>query len=377
MKAVTTKQVIETVENMVNQGREIPVSINPLNSPRVMLQNMTNDDFNRIDVLGMYRGISANTYEARASLLWTSLFWKIGEQILIVANYNSEFQRFYTELNVGADIEEIAPRIKAGIDRNTLSNSALFTNFVTQYDSFYHRINQFKVFATTYDRTEIERLSQSWDNITNMLNAELQNVLLSTSVYLHDLSKDAFASQYLAGGMDSITMPTITNADTAARAAIIVNNAIDEMTVEVNKSYIPFNRNALNQDPTIKDIATSRIWLIATAELLNNVQFLTTLNTYFQGRFENDKFDRNTIKVMSWPTTVSPNIAITPGYTAPTAPKEIIGFLVEENALIFKQKMIGTFNFDNAATLKTSIFNHVDAMANLSDRRKSVALVRG
>lgn len=376
MSLVSRSHVIKTLEDMLNDGRSTKISISERSTPYNVLQKMTTEDFNRLDVLGLYKGISANSYSAQSSLLWTSLFWKIGEQILIVANYNSDFTRFYTDLAVGADIEEIAPRIKEGIDRQTLSNSALFTNFVTQYDSFYHRINQFKVFASTYDRYEVERLSNSWDNVTNMLNAELQNILLSTSVYIHDLSKDAIVSQYLAGGMDSITLPAITDNFTASQCAVAINTAIDNMTLEANQLYIPFNRSSANADPTIRDIATSNICLVIKAELLNNIFFMTALNTYFGKEWANDKFAGNVIKVPTFPTTISNNIAITPGYTPVTGNPKIMGFLIEENSFIFKQKMIGTFNFDNAATLKTSIFNHVDAMANLSDRRKCVALIQ-
>lgn len=377
MSLVTTKQVIEATQDLINEGRSVKVKIEPYTSPMSVIHRCSPEDMKRLDKLNLYNGISANDYAAQASILWVNLFWKIGEQILIVANYNSEFQRFYTELNVGADIEEIAPRIKDGIDRHTLSNSALLANYTTVYDSFYHRINQFKVFATTYYRQEIERLSQSWDNITTMLNAELQNILLSASHYIHNLSKDALVSQYLSGGMHDIHVPVITDANTAAQNAIAINTAIDAMTVELNELYIPFNLNANNADPHITDIATSNIWLIATAELLNNVEFLTTLNTYFQGKFDNSRFSFNTIKVMDFPTAISPNIQITPGYTPLVDPPigNIKGFLVEENAFIFKQKLHGSFNFDNAATLNTSIFHHLDAMANLSDRRKSVAIV--
>lgn len=372
---VDAKLVQDTIKGMINPGRVTQVEFSDHSVPSTLINSLTKEDMAKLDVLGKYQGISVNDYSAKASLLWTSLFWKIGEQILIVANYTSPFTKYYSTLNVGADIEEIAPRIKEGIDRNSLSNSALFTNFVTTYDSFYHRINQFKVFASTYDRTEIERISNSWENVGSMLNAELQNVLLSSSVYLHDLSKDALSSQLLAGGMDMETIPNVTDNNSAALAASKINTIMDTMTIEANTSYIPFNRNSLNSDPTIRDIATSPLVFVAKASLLNDINFLSALNMYFGKEWRNDLFNNNVIKLPDFPTTVSANINVTPGYTAlATAPK-ILGFIVEENALIYKQKMIGTFNFDNAATLKTSIFNHLEAMANVSDRRKSVALI--
>lgn len=372
---LTIDKVKSTFEELVNTGRKTKIKLGEHTTPAQALDRLTDDDLRRMDVLGLYKGISANNYNVKQSLLWTSLFWKIGEQILIVGNYNSPFERFYKNLEVGADIEEVAPRVKDGLDRQNLPNSALFTNYVTQYDSFYHRVNQFKVFASTYDQYEINRLSNSWANLTNMLNAELENILKSASHYIHTLSKNALATSYLSGVLPTEQIAPITNLQTAQAAAIKINTLIDEFTIELSEKYIPYNHNANNANPHITDIATSNIVLVATADLLNNIEFMTTLNTYFEKNFQNSKFSFNTVKVGEFPTAISTDIAITNGYTAVANPKKLKAVLLEENAFIFRQNLIGTFNFDNSATLKTSIFNHLDAMADISDRRKAVAIV--
>ena len=375
MKNVTENLVKQTFLDMINEGRNPKVSLSSHTTPAQALERLTDSDLAKLDVLGTFKGVSANQYAVKASMLWSSLFWKIGEQILIVGNYVSPFERFYKPLELGADVEEVAPRLKEGLDRTTLSNSALLTRYTTQYDSFYHRINQFKVFATTYDQYELSRISNSWANLTNSLNVELENVLKSASVYLNDLSKEAFATQYLSGGMDVVDTPAIVDESTARQNAVKINTLIDEMTTEATEKYIPYNLNTHNATTPIKDIATSDIILIGTAELLNNIEFMTTLNTYFQGKFQNDKFSLRTIKVIDFPTTKSNNIEITDGYTDLVNPKPLKGILIEENGLLFRQRLIGTFNFDNAATLNTSVFHHMDAFANISDRRKCVAIV--
>ena len=375
MKNVTENLVKQTFLDMINKGRNPKVSLSSHTTPAQALERLTDSDLAKLDVLGTFKGVSANQYAVKASMLWSSLFWKIGEQILIVGNYVSPFERFYKPLELGADVEEVAPRLKEGLDRTTLSNSALLTRYTTQYDSFYHRINQFKVFATTYDQYELSRISNSWANLTNSLNVELENVLKSASVYLNDLSKEAFATQYLSGGMDVVDTPAIVDESTARQNAVKINTLIDEMTTEATKKYIPYNLNTHNATTPIKDIATSDIILIGTAELLNNIEFMTTLNTYFQGKFQNDKFSLRTIKVIDFPKTKSNNIEITDGYTDLVNPKPLKGILIEENGLLFRQRLIGTFNFDNAATLNTSVFHHMDAFANISDRRKCVAIV--
>lgn len=375
---IKKQQVKDTFLNIVNDGRPVKVKLSDHTSPSQAMERLTDDDLKKFNVLGLFNGISANDYTVKMSMLWTSLFWKIGEQILIVGNYNTPFHQFYKELEIGGDIEEVAPRIKDGLDRNSLSNSALFTNYVTQYDSFYHRLNQFKVFASTYDQYEIQRISNSWSNLTNMLNAELENIIKSSSVYLNNLSKEAFATQYLSGGMDIVELEPMSSEFNIKKNAVLINTIIDDMTLEASDKYIPFNKNTNVGASKIVDLATSDIYLVATSELLNNIEFMTTLNTYFQGTSENDKFKLNTIKISSIPSSISPNIEVTPGYTPLTgasAKKKVLGFLIEENGMIFREKSIGTFNFDNAATLKTSIFRHLDALANISDRRKVCAIV--
>ena len=44
----------------------------------------------------------------------------------------------------------------------------------------------------------------------------MQNLEKSVSNYIHELSKAAFVTQYLSGGMDEIVIPAITNVDTAS-----------------------------------------------------------------------------------------------------------------------------------------------------------------
>lgn len=265
---INKQQVKDTFLNLVNEGRPVKVKLSDHTTPSQAMERLTDDDLKKFNVLGLFNGISANDYTVKMSMLWTSLFWKIGEQILIVGNYNTPFHQFYKELEIGGDIEEVAPRIKDGLDRNSLSNSALFTNYVTQYDSFYHRLNQFKVFASTYDQYEIQRISNSWSNLTNMLNAELENIIKSSSVYLNNLSKEAFATQYLSGGMDIVELEAMTSEFNIKKNAVLINTIIDDMTLEASDKYIPFNKNTNVGASKIVDLATSDIYLIATSELL-------------------------------------------------------------------------------------------------------------
>ena len=111
----------------------------------------------------------------------------------------------------------------------------------------------------------------------------------------------------------------------------------------------------------------------------DNVTFRTTLNTYFAGIFEDNNltFSKNLLKVDSLPNIVDTRIGVTPGYSAVAANKlkELKGFICERDSFIFRKYEQGTFEFNNAATLNTSIFRHVDLLADISDRRKVCAIV--
>lgn len=378
---ITPDNVRLTVENIINRGRLADkkqlITISKHTEPAALFSKLTTRDKKYLNVCGKYSGLSANDYDTEMSMLWTTLNYTLGEDILQVANYVSPFASFYSPLDIGAHVREFAPRVKEGLDRKTLPNSALLSNYVTTYDSFFYGINQFKVFASTYERTEIAKISNTWNTISTMLNAEIQNLLLSANDYLHQLSKDAMISQFMAGGMDSVTIPMPIDKDRASMAAIGMLDAMDDMVLELNTKYIPYNLNSDNPDPTIKDIAISTPVFVASSHLLNSVHFLTALNTYFGKEWRNDRFADNVIKIPEFVNTINPAIQITPGYTARTDNPNILGFIVERDAFRFKKNEIGTFNFDNAATLNTSVFHHLECFANISDRRKSVALIAG
>lgn len=345
---------------------------------------MSAEDTNRLAKFLGYEGISANTYDAKASIMWAALFYKIGEQLEKVGFYKSPFEQFYMPLTVGLDIEEFAPRIKDGIDRDTLSNSALFTNYTTTYDSYYHRVNQFKVFATTYNSNQIRMISNSWDALTSTVNAELANLDKSYNTFIQDISKASLGTAYASGQVDTVTIPNIVTNDDAAAAAVTINSVVDTMRIEPNELYIPWNRNNSAGAPLatgnkIKDVAGSDIVVILRADIANNVTFRTTLNTYFAGIFEDNNltFSKNLLKVDSLPNIVDTRIGVTPGYSAVAANKlkELKGFICERDSFIFRKYEQGTFEFNNAATLNTSIFRHVDLLADISDRRKVCAIV--
>ena len=171
---ITGKVLRETTEKIINEGRKgAQFKINELTTPRQLLDKLPADALEKFGHVLQYRGIYSADYTVKFSALWSTLFWKIGEQILKVGAYQSPFDRFWKPLEIGGDIEEYTPRIKDSFDRQGLSNSAILSNYITKYDSFFHRINQLRVFASTYDQYEIARISVSWDNLANNINAEI------------------------------------------------------------------------------------------------------------------------------------------------------------------------------------------------------------
>ncbi len=200
-------------------------------------------------------------------------------------------------------------------------------------------------------------------------------ILSSRQVSLNDLAISAFSNQYLSGGMDTVAINPITNQSTAEDAAVTINTLIDRMRISATTDFIPFNLNANNPSRDIKDIAVSDMLLVCTPDLYNNVNFRTALNTYFGGKFNNDKYSFNVILVDKFNTAIDNKTNVTAGYTPLANPKTLKAVLIEEQGLIFRLREHGTYNFDNVATLNTSIFKHIDALADISDRRKCVAIV--
>ena len=92
---ITGSLLRETTEKIINEGRKgAQFKINELTTPRQLLDKLPADALEKFGAILQYRGIYSADYTVKFSALWSTLFWKIGEQILKVGSYQSPFDRF-------------------------------------------------------------------------------------------------------------------------------------------------------------------------------------------------------------------------------------------------------------------------------------------
>lgn len=389
MKQQSRADIIGLVEQGINSGRVgTKVKIDEHSTPATIASRLSRTDLESLVKFSGYEAINLNNFTNRASILWGTIYYKLAEQINIVGMYNSPFSKFYQDEALGVYVEEIAARMKEPINRDNLNNSALLTDYFTQFDSFQHEIKKRLVFTSTRSDAEVARLVTTWDSFTNFINADLENLEKSIQYYIQNYSKGAFKYAYEAGQLDTVAIPNITNEADAQEALITINNLVSVMSLEPDDKYIPYNRNV---DSTtrgkVKDVASlDNMMVILRADLFNSAVFRTAVTHYFAGRFEtpNELFSKNLILVDSFvpdPTMTNPitlaDYAITPGYSAVPANKlkELKGIVCERNSMIFRKKELGSLDWSNPSTLKTTVFKHIDLYAGISDRRKICALV--
>lgn len=389
MKQQSRADIIGLVEQGINSGRvSTKVKIDERSTPLTVADRLSLSDVNSLVKFSGYEGTALNNYTNRASILWGTIYYKLAEQINIVGSYYSPFAKFYQDLPLGVYVEEIAGRMKEPLNRDTLNNSALLNDYFTNYDTFQHEMKKRLAFPTTRSDAEIARIVTTWDSFTNFINSELELLEKSIQSYIQAYSKGAFKYAYEAGQLDAVTIPNITNETDAQDVLITINNLVNLMSLEPNDKYIPYNRNT---DSTtrgkVKDVASlDNMMVILRADLFDNAVFRTAVTHYFAGRFEtpNELFSKNLILVDSFlpdPTLTHPitlaDYDITPGYSAVPANKlkELKGIVCERNALIFRKKEHGSFDWNNPLSLKNSVFRHIDLYAGISDRRKICALV--
>jgi len=107
---ITGSFLRETTEKIINEGRKgAHFKINELTTPRQLLDKLPADALEKFGHILQYRGIYSADYTVKFSALWSTLFWKIGEQILKVGSYQSPFDRFWKHLEIGGGYRGMRP----------------------------------------------------------------------------------------------------------------------------------------------------------------------------------------------------------------------------------------------------------------------------
>lgn len=307
-------------------------------------------------------------YMPKQSVLWSNLFWRIAEDTVERAIYNSKFSIFSKPMDVGGDLAEDFIRIKKPQDRTQLSNSDLLVDYVDTIDIAIHRVNHMERFATTFLETEARKVFQSWETLQSFIAACIDNLQQSYEINTDRQILQELVDGYAAGEINARQLAT----DSAAKA-IQLNTVWDEFTIEASPDFVGYNLNSNSGTNKIENISQRQPYLIIEAEMMRNIEFLDALSLYFTrvNGNNNDLFSR-VIKIKKFP---SPSATITPGdgYTAVTDPKQIRAMLVDEDFIKYRTQFKVTSEFQNAATLKSNVYVHYDNLISFSPFMQGIA----
>jgi hypothetical protein len=370
------------------------------------------------------RSAALNNYEVRQSIIWVNLIWRIGEVLLERATFNSPFQRFIKQMPVGGDIQEIFINYKPGLFRSTLQNSDLFTDFIDDVKTAYHRMNWDKVFPTTYRDDHGRLVFHDWDTLTNFITAVVANLQLRYQVDFNEANKQSLTNLIMTGQIESIVTPRITDNEGNTIEQGLSDYVVRLLTISDDFMTEPSPRNiganlSTNTTSPVLNICPQIPLILLFNDELRMTELYKALELHFGMNFlsgnSNQDFMRNIIRLnkLDWPLDVVPLSpvfaqdpqaeAITNGYAnaptsinwneyredggffsnlIPSAYRNSIGvdmtrlraIIIDPEALILRKKFDIQLTFQNIITLAITQAFHTDMTISFSPFKKAVAI---
>lgn len=306
-------------------------------------------------------------YVPKESLLWVNLFWRIAEDTIGRAVYNSKFTTFNETMEMGGDLAEEFIRLKKPQDRTQLPNSDLLVDYVDKVDLAIHRINHLERFATTFLQNEGRKVFQSWDTLQTFISSAIDNLHQSYNVNTDRQIMQMLSDGYANGQINNLVLP-----DSSSEKAAYLNTIWDNFTIEPSQDYVGFNLHSSTASDKLENVSQSAPYLIIEAALMRNIEFLDALELYFTRTAgnNNDLFSR-VIKVKEFPNP-TPGLEPVDGYTPVADPQKVRAMFIDEDFLKFRTQFMLTTEFMNAATLKTNVYVHYDNMLSFSPFKNAV-----
>ena len=345
----------------------------PIN-PDTQLKDIVSKFDSRMQIIS-----PSHPYVPSASLLWGNLIRRIGLDILKSTNFKSQFGPFVQQLDTGADVMETFINLKKEINRNSLSNSDLFTMFPDDIKTSVHTVNREWVFVTDYRDAEIRKVVATWDTLTNFVQTIIKNLSNSFEFSYQNHVKQLFFDYWYNGCLDSevVTDPR-TSSIAAGEFVAKLNTLVTKFVTEPSKNNIIYN-NLLVSDPKPVIGRCENVPLIVTFnEMIRPTEMQTALSLHFGQLFvsgnSNQDFMKNLIKLELdlFPNTKVETIPNFKG--TPLAGKTPIAFVFDPAIFQFYTQFTILLDFINAVTMNTKQTLHTDLVLSLSPFEKGAVL---
>lgn len=317
--------------------------------------------------------------------IWSNLSRRIGEDMIMRAEYTSPFSEFVRQLELGNYVQESYINPAKIFLHDTVVNSDILTDHTDTILTSVHEVNVDLNIPSTYKEYIARTSFNFWDNVNNLVASLVANLRVTSEIAKNNIVKQMLFNAWSYGMIDTIVVddPRL-SADNSAKYVIALNTLIDDFLVEANTRNMIYNNQTAVGTKAV-GIGSSIPYVVMFNEFLRTVEVLNALEMVF-GRYkgtsgnENQDYARRLIRLnyTDFPSTIPPTdrsavvgtnvpydninffeepttIGGTPLFKGtPLAGEHPIGFVLEQGALIMRSQLEVQTNFTNPATLATT-----------------------
>lgn len=320
--------------------------------------------------------------------IWSNLSRRIGEDMIMRAEYTSPFSEFVRQLELGNYVQESYINPAKIFLHDTVINSDILTDHTDTILTTVHEVNVDLNIPSTYKEYVARTSFNFWDNVNNLVASLVANLRVTSEIAKNNIVKQMLFNAWSYGMLDTTVVadPRVSD-ENSARYVIALNTLIDDFLTEANTRNMIYNNQTAITTPEQRaiGIGTNVPYVIMFNEFLRTVEVLNALEMVF-GRYrettgnENQDYARRLIRLnyLDFPTTIpATNRSAVTGNNVPyndinffeepltatgdkifpgtpkggTAP---IGYVLEPGALVMRSQLETQTNFTNPATLATT-----------------------
>jgi hypothetical protein len=321
--------------------------------------------------------------------IWANLSRRIGEDIIMRAEFTSPFSEFVRQLELGNYVQESYINPAQIFLHDTVVNSDILTDHTDTILTTVHEVNVDLNIPSTYKEYIARTSFNFWDNVNNLVASLVANLRVTSEIAKNNIVKQMLYNSWSYGMVDTLLVsdPRISDQN-SERYVIAINTMIDDFITEANSRYMIYNnQNAVStSDQKAIGIGMQVPYVVMFNEFLRTVEVLNALQMVF-GRFketsgnENQDYARRLIRLnyqdfpTSIPSTARSSVtgtnvpyngvnffempidgttgnAIFPG--VPQTGVAPIAFVIEPGAIVMRNQLEIQTNFTNPATLATT-----------------------
>lgn len=317
--------------------------------------------------------------------IWNNLSRRIGEDMIMRAEYTSPFSEFVRQLELGEYIQESYINPAQIFLHDTVINSDILSDHTDTILTAVHNVNVDLNIPSTYKEYIARTSFNFWDNVNNLIASLVANLRVTSEIAKNNIVKQMLYNAWNYGMIDTYVVPNpLLNRENSEQYVIAINTLIDDFLTEANTRNMIYN-NQTNITTKAVGIGTNIPYVIMFNEFLRSIEVRNALEMVF-GRYkdttgnDNQDYSRRIIKLNyeDFPTSIPTiNRSEVTGTNVPydninffEEPKTIdgtslfkgtplagtmpIGYVLEPNSLVMRSQLELQTNFTNPATLATT-----------------------